>query len=99
MAEQTTELKPNRELELTEDFILFCPTYEAGVEFVDDFLDDHAQLCRGIVGLGNRNFGSDFCHLAKRYAKTYQLPLLYTLEFSGTPQDVQTVKGIIAHES
>lgn len=84
---------------LTEDFILVCPTYESGVEFVDDFLDDHKSLLKGIIGSGNRNFGPDFCHLAKTYAKRYQVPLLHTMEFSGTPQDVATVKGIIEHES
>lgn len=99
MAEQALELKPSQEVAINEDFILLCPTYEAGAEHVDDFLDDHAHSCRGIIGLGNRNFGPDFCHLAKRYATTYQLPLLYTLEFSGTAEDVETVKGMLQDDA
>lgn len=98
MAEQSSQLT-SAGLTLSEEFILICPTYESGVDMVDDFLDDHHHLLKGIVGIGNRNFGPDFCHLAKRYANTYQIPLLYTLEFNGTPEDVENVKGIIEHES
>lgn len=98
MAEQASQLT-TAGLEMAEDFILFCPTYESGVDHVDQFLDQHQAFCRGIIGIGNRNFGPDYCHLAKRYAATYQIPLLYTLEFSGTPDDVVAVKGILANES
>lgn len=98
MAEQVSQLTPAG-LDVTENFILLCPTYESGVDYVADFLASHKQLCKGIIGLGNRNFGPDFCHLAKSLTETYQLPLLYTLEFNGTPEDVEHVKGIIENES
>lgn len=99
MAEQAIKLTNSGQETVAEEFILFCPTYEAGVEFVDDFLDDHKHLLKGIVGSGNRNFGPDFCHLAKTYAKHYQVPLLHIMEFSGTAEDVAFVKGIIENES
>ncbi|MFC3927917.1 class Ib ribonucleoside-diphosphate reductase assembly flavoprotein NrdI [Streptococcus caprae] len=84
---------------LTEDFLLLVPTYESGLEYVDDFLEDHLNYCKGILGSGNRNFGPDFCHTAKRLSKTYGLPLLHTFEYSGAPHDIDYVKGILAHES
>lgn len=99
MAEQAMELKPGQNLSVNQDFVLVCPTYESGVDHVDQFLAQHKAFCKGIIGIGNRNFGPDYCHLAKRYAATYQIPLLYTLEFSGTPDDVAAVKGILANES
>ncbi|MFA9414548.1 MULTISPECIES: class Ib ribonucleoside-diphosphate reductase assembly flavoprotein NrdI [unclassified Streptococcus] len=99
MAEQALELTPSTMVTLDEEFILVCPTYEDGVDHIDDFLDDHKAQLKGLIGIGNRNFGPDFCHLAKRYATTYQVPLLYTLEFNGTPDDVEYVKGILQHES
>lgn len=99
MAEQALELTPSNQLSLDEEFFFICPTYEVGVEHVDDFLTDHKNLLKGLIGIGNRNFGPDFCHLAKRYAETYHIPLLYTLEFNGTSDDVEYVKGILHYES
>lgn len=51
------------------------------------------------MGSGNRNFGPEFCHVARRYAKTYGIPVLYEFEFNGTPEDVEKVKGILSHGS
>lgn len=99
MLELAIELKPGQSYQLNQDFVLICPTYESGVDHVDQFMDQHKTFCKGIIGIGNRNFGPDFCHLAKGYAASHQVPLLYTLEFSGTPDDVATVKGILANES
>ncbi|WP_261379608.1 class Ib ribonucleoside-diphosphate reductase assembly flavoprotein NrdI [Streptococcus sp. sy004] len=81
-------------------FILLVPSYDQGdVEVVDEFLADNYLHCKGVIGSGNRNFGPDFCKTARRYAQTYQLPLLYEFEFNGTEQDVEYVKGILSHES
>lgn len=85
---------------LNTPFILLVPSYDQGdVEVVDDFLADNYQHCQGVIGSGNRNFGPDFCKTARRYAQTYQLPILYEFEFNGTEQDVEYVKGILSNES
>lgn len=85
---------------LDSPFILLVPSYDqADVEVVDDFLADNFHYCQGVIGSGNRNFGPEFCKTARRYAQTYQLPLLYEFEFNGTEQDVEYVKGILSHES
>lgn len=84
---------------IDQPFVFISPTYEAGLEFLDDFLTINHSYLKGIIGSGNRNFDPDFCHTAKRLAHTYKVPLLHTLEFSGTPEDVEYMKGILEHDS
>lgn len=94
--EDSIELKRHQKTApLSEDFILIVPTYESGLEFVDQFIADNQTYFKGVIGSGNRNFGPEFCHVAKRYADTYQVPILYEFEFNGTPEDVERVKGIL----
>ncbi|MCI5870840.1 MULTISPECIES: class Ib ribonucleoside-diphosphate reductase assembly flavoprotein NrdI [Streptococcus] len=98
--EQIIEIKRQEEtLLLDEDFILITPTYEDGLEFLDRFVESNHHYMRGLMGSGNRNFGPEFCHVARRYAKTYGIPVLYEFEFNGTPEDVEKVKGILSHGS
>ncbi|MDG3141636.1 class Ib ribonucleoside-diphosphate reductase assembly flavoprotein NrdI [Streptococcus suis] len=83
----------------SKPFVLIIPTYNEAFDFVEDFLIENAKHCHGIIGIGNRNFGTDFCREAKELSLKYQLPLLYELEFSGTSEDINRVKGILSHES
>lgn len=84
---------------LSEPFILILPTYNDSIDFVEDFLVENQTFCRGIIGIGNRNFGTDFCREARELSQEYHLPLLYELEFNGTEADINTVKGILRNES
>lgn len=94
------ELKRHQETPLlTEDFVLISPTYEDGLAFLDDFVQKNLPHLKGLMGSGNRNFGPEFCHVVRRYAKTYGVPILYEFEFNGTPEDVEKVKGILTHGS
>lgn len=94
------ELKKNQPLpKLDQPFICLMPTYEAGLDFLRPFFKDNRAFLKGFIGTGNRNFGPEFCHTAKELATAYNVPLLYTLEFSGTEHDVETVKGILNNES
>ncbi|MGT2771792.1 class Ib ribonucleoside-diphosphate reductase assembly flavoprotein NrdI [Streptococcus marimammalium] len=94
------ELKRNKENpDINNNFILIIPTYEDGLDFVDDFLDRNHHFFKGVIGSGNRNFGPEFCHVARRLSKTYHVPVLYEYEFNGTDEDVEKVKGIIENES
>lgn len=96
----TIELKKNQESPLmAEDFILIIPTYEDGLEFLDQFVSKNHHYLKGIIGSGNRNFGPEFCHVARRYAKTYDIPIWHEFEFNGTPEDVTTVKELLTHGS
>ncbi|MEQ9809268.1 class Ib ribonucleoside-diphosphate reductase assembly flavoprotein NrdI [Streptococcus jiangjianxini] len=82
-----------------DKFVLIIPTYNDNFDYVEDFIADNLAYCHGIIGIGNRNFGSDFCREARELSQTYHLPLLYELEFSGTSIDTNIVKGILSNES
>lgn len=91
------ELKRREETPiLEEDFILFTPSYEAGLEFQDQFLEKNKAYFKGVIGSGNRNFGPEFCHTAREYAQQYNIPVLYEYEFNGTTEDVENVKKILS---
>lgn len=83
-------------VEMQDPFILVMPSYEENVhplltKSAATFLEtaDNRSYCKGLFGGGNRNFAELFCVTAKTLADTYELPLLHTFEFQGTPSDVQ----------
>ena len=94
------EITPNDfEIEMTEAFILVMPSYETNVhpiviDTAADFLEtaDNISYCKGLFGCGNRNFAELFCITAKTLAEDYDIPLLHTLEFQGTPEDVKKME-------
>jgi protein involved in ribonucleotide reduction len=49
-------------------------------------------LLKGVVGLGNTNFGSHYCKAAEMITAKTGVPLLYRVEILGTPDDVDQVK-------
>jgi len=85
-------------------YVLVVPTYADGegrgsvskriIHFLND--EGNRKLLRGIIGGGNRNFGALYCHGAKFVAQKCAVPLLYCLELSGTPEDVQAVRAGLA---
>ena len=46
----------------------------------------------GLFGVGNRNFAELFCVTAKTLSKEYEIPLLHTFEFQGSPLDVKKME-------
>lgn len=83
---------------VNEPYILVVPTYEKEItEFVEDFLNYsfNRQNLLGIAGTGNRNFAELFIFTAKDIAREYQVPLVYSFEFSGTPKDVANFKKVV----
>lgn len=46
---------------------------------------------RGVVGLGNTNFGEHYCKAAEIVSAKVGVPLLYRVELLGTPDDVEQV--------
>jgi len=87
------------DIEMTEPFILVMPSYETNVhpiviDTASDFLEtaDNERHCKGLFGGGNRNFAELFCITAKTLAEEYDIPLLHTFEFQGSPLDIKKME-------
>jgi protein involved in ribonucleotide reduction len=84
----------------TAPYILFVPTYGGGSERsaiprqVRRFLNvpENRDLLRGVVGLGNTNFGEHFCKAAELISQKTGVPIIARVEIFGTPDDVTKVK-------
>jgi protein involved in ribonucleotide reduction len=85
---------------VSSDFVLVVPSYGGGAESrtvpksVIKFLniETNRQHLRGVVGTGNTNFGVHYCKAAEIVAAKLGVPLLYRVEITGTPDDVEQVK-------
>jgi protein involved in ribonucleotide reduction len=83
-----------------KDCVLFVPTYGGGSEEhavprqVVKFLNilQNRSHVKGVVGLGNTNFGEHYCKAAEIVSAKLGVPLLYRVEITGTPEDVIEVK-------
>lgn len=83
----------------TSEYVLFVPTYGGGndrhtvpkqvIKFLN--IKKNRDLMRGVVGLGNTNFGEHYCKAADIVAAKVGVPLLYRVEITGTPDDVKQV--------
>jgi protein involved in ribonucleotide reduction len=84
---------------VTKDYVLFVPTYGGGNEGysvprqVVKFLNvpSNREHIRGVVGLGNTNFGEHYCRAAEIVSAKTGVPLLYRVEITGTSDDIQQV--------
>lgn len=82
-------------------FVLICPTYADGAgrgavpKPVIRFLNDPARRAklRGVIGAGNRNFGTTFACAADVIAAKCAVPLLYKFELAGTQTDLPRVRA------
>lgn len=85
---------------VTNGYVLFVPTYGGGSERsaiprqVRHFLNipGNRELLRGIVGLGNTNFGEHFCKAAEMISGKTGVPIIARVEIFGTSEDVQRVQ-------
>ncbi len=85
-------------------FVLFVPTYGGGSEKsaiprqVRTFLNvpENRSLLKGVVGLGNTNFGEHFCKAADMISAKTGVPILGRVEILGTPDDVEKIKERLA---
>jgi protein involved in ribonucleotide reduction len=86
------------------DYVLFVPTYGGGSEGhaiprqVRAFLNEepNRKRLKGVVGLGNTNFGEDYCKAAEMIAAKAGVPILGRVEIFGTEDDVNTIKERLA---
>ncbi len=85
---------------VTNSYVLFVPTYGGGSERsaiprqVRHFLNipGNREMLRGIVGLGNTNFGEHFCKAAEIISGKTGVPIIARVEIFGTSEDVQRVQ-------
>ncbi|MGC6769591.1 class Ib ribonucleoside-diphosphate reductase assembly flavoprotein NrdI [Enterococcus sp. LJL128] len=94
------EIEPaNPFFEINEPFVLIVPTYDIEItEVVNDFLDykSNKDFLQGVAGGGNRNFAELFIYTAKDIARDYHVPLVFSFEFSGTTEDVESFKKVVS---
>ncbi|MDR0898880.1 MAG: class Ib ribonucleoside-diphosphate reductase assembly flavoprotein NrdI [Lactobacillaceae bacterium] len=89
----------------TEPFFAAVPTYLDGGNGIDngvkeiltnalfdqiDYLDSPQNLI-GVIGSGNKNFNAQYVLTAKRYAETFNAPLIGDYELRGTQADVKRI--------
>ena len=85
-----------------QPFLLVTPTFAdpsgrhsvppAVVEFLNN--EANRTLMLGVIGSGNRNFGSFFAQGGRDVATKCKVPLLHTFELSGFGRDVTRVKEL-----
>ena len=87
------------DIDMDDFYILVMPSYEADIypvviDTAADFLErgDNLHYCKGLFGSGNRNFAELFGITARTLAEEYDLPLLHTFEFQGSPSDVKKME-------
>ena len=77
-------------------YVLMCPTYDQPrggftPKPVQQFLEEHAHLMVGVLGLGNRNFGEKYCQAAHDISKQFNVPVLWRIEIMGSQEDLTVV--------
>ncbi len=81
-------------------YILVTPTYadHTGAHAVPKpvirFLNSYRHLMVGVIGCGNRNFGSMFGLASDVISHKTGKPVLHRLELSGTDEDVRKVREV-----
>lgn len=88
------------EVEVTEPYVLFVPTYGGGnlkgavpkqvIKFLN--VKENRDLCRGVISSGNTNFGEAYCLAGNIVSQKLKVPHLYKYELLGTPTDVERVR-------
>lgn len=81
-------------------YFLFIPSYGNKPIDQDDILypiagymnyEDNFRQCLGIIGLGDRSYGSDYCITAHRYSDKYHIPVIGDVELRGTYSDLEDI--------
>jgi protein involved in ribonucleotide reduction len=85
---------------VSEDYVLCVPTYGGGSEKaavpkqVVKFLNipENRSRLRGVIGLGNINFGEHYCKAADVISKKTGVPVIARVEIFGTEDDIIRIK-------
>jgi protein involved in ribonucleotide reduction len=84
---------------VNNEYVLFVPTYGSGHDehvipkSVKKFLNikRNRELLRGVIGMGNKNFGEHYCQAAEKIVAKTGVPLIAKVEIFGTEDDVARV--------
>jgi len=87
-------------LEVSRNYVLIIPTYGGGsskgavpkqvIKFLNN--DQNRKFLKGIISMGNTNFGAGFCLAGEVVSKKTQVPILARVELLGTKEDVEEVR-------
>ena len=82
---------------VSEDYILFTYTdgYGDVPAEVENFLMANGTLIQGVVCSGDTNYGDAYCQAADKISEDYGCEILYKVENSGTPEDIESIKKAI----
>ena len=85
----------------TSPYVLACPTYDQPrggftPKPVQQFLEEHAHLMVGVIGLGNLNFQEHYCQAAVDISKQFNVPVLWRIEIMGSEDDYRTIDAGMA---
>ena len=98
-------LRPADEpLAVREPYVLIVPTYGGGVVAkavppqVKKFLNnpENRRWIRGVIASGNTNFGEAYAAAGRIVSAKCRVPLLFTFELMGTPEDVRKTREGLA---
>ena len=84
-------------------YVLMCPTYDqprGGFTPgpVQQFLEEHARLMVGVLGVGNLNFQEYYCQAAIDISKQHGVPIVHRIDIMGTVDDYRTIDaGMTRH--
>ena len=82
----------------TSPYVLMCPTYDQPrggfiPRPVQQFLEEHAHLMVGVLGVGNLNFQEYYCQAAIDISKRHGVPIVHRIDIMGTADDYRTIDG------
>ena len=84
-------------------YVLACPTYDQPrggftPKPVQQFLEEHARLMVGVLGVGNLNFQEHYCQAAIDISKQHNVPIVHRIDIMGTVDDYRTIDaGMVQH--
>lgn len=80
-----------------QPYVLMCPSYDAPrtrgftPKPVKQFLKDNHKLMVGVIGTGNRNFGTNYCKAAYNISARFRVPIIHLVDIRGTQGDIDDI--------
>lgn len=94
-------------IEVNDPYVLILPTYGRGrgngavgyvpkqvIKFLNN--EHNRSLIRGVIAAGNTQFGDEYCFAGDVVSSKCNVPYLYRFEMSGTAEDVEAVREVLA---
>ncbi len=82
---------------IEEEFLLVSFSPDAGeIPYeIEDFMDEHKDLCKGVAVSGDKAYGDDYTLVAETISEQYGVPIVHRFEFDGTDEDVAVVNQFL----